>query len=80
MNFVVAEPEIGGLQLLHAGASLVFLWMMGSFLTLNPSSDTDLQVLGPTQSGKTCFVLATALEAMRNDQFEMKEAKGGSTN
>ena len=76
MNFVVAEAEISSLHLFHAGASLVFLWVMGSFLTLNPSSDTDLQVLGPTQSGKTYFVLATALEAKRNDRFEMTEAKG----
>ena len=76
MNFVVAEPEIGSLQLFHAGGSLVFLWVMGSFLTLNPSSDTDLQVLGPTQSGKTYFVLATALEAKRNDRFDMAKAEG----
>jgi hypothetical protein len=76
MNFVVATPQIGALQLFHAVGSLAFLQVMGSFLTLDPSSETNLQVLGPTQSGKTYFVLATALEADRNDQFEMTKAEG----
>lgn len=76
MNFIVAEPQIGMLQLFHAASSLAFLTVMSSFLTLDPSSETNLQILGPTQSGKTYFVLATALEADRSDQFEMTRAEG----
>lgn len=74
MNFLVAD--VGSLQIAHLGASVLFLWVLGSFLSLNPSSDTELQVLGPTQSGKTYFVLAAALEAQRNDRFEMDNSVG----
>jgi hypothetical protein len=76
MNFLVASGGVGALQVVHAGASVLFFWVMWSFLTLNPSSDNNLQVLGPTSSGKTYFVLAAALEAKRHDRFEMTRAVG----
>lgn len=76
MNFLVSMPDVGSLQIAHLVFSLVFLWVLGSFLSLNPSSDSDLQVLGPTSSGKTYFVLAAALEAQRNDRFEMGKSTG----
>lgn len=76
MNFLVSMPGVGSLQVAHLVFSVVFLWVLGSFLSLNPSSDSELQVLGPTSSGKTYFVLAAALEAQRNDRFEMGNSTG----
>jgi hypothetical protein len=83
LNVLVALPSVGALQVGHAVVSGAFLFFMGSFVRLNledkAASDTQFEILGPTQSGKTYSILALYLEAKSNDSYDITDMGGEMT-
>lgn len=67
---------------LYAVATLVFFRFLLEFMTYNqedeePDSATSFEVLGPQQSGKTYFALATYLAVVNNpDRYDLQRPTG----